>query len=182
MDRAVPGAIPKVQMLSETQMITVFVVVVTTSAIIWLVVSYDRRQEAARQAACRWCERTTVSDDDFLNGCAIPDEPLPVIVALAARRVIGDLGEVPPETIHPDDSFDRDLLQLPFWDSVDWMSLLLGIDEELDGQVKIPLPCLKDAWKAAQDEGSDLRVRHMVRALALGATGSVKKALCDDEL
>jgi acyl carrier protein len=182
MDRAVPGAIPKVQMLSETQMITVFVVVVTTSMIVWFVVSYRRHQEATRLAACRWCERSAVSDDDFLNGCAIPGEPLPVMVALAARRVIGELGTVPPETIHPDDSFDRDLVQLPFWDSLDWMSLVLGIDEKFDGQVDVRPSCFDDAWKAARDEGSDLRVRHVVRALALGATGSVKKALCDDEL
>jgi hypothetical protein len=122
-----------------------------------------------------------MDDDDFLKGCEIPDEPLPIAVALAARRVIAELGTVPPETIRPDDSFAHHLVQLPFWDSLDWLGFILDVEQQFKGAVRLP----SLVWvieEATWESGGDLRVKHIVRFLALAATERPKKALVDDEL
>ena len=78
--------------------------------VIWLLM----HRRATRLAACRWRGRPPIGDDEFLKACEIPDEPLRITVALAARRVIGELRTVPAETIHPNDSFAHDLVHLPY--------------------------------------------------------------------
>jgi acyl carrier protein len=103
-------------------------------------------------------------------------------VALAARRVIAELGTVPAETILPDDSFVYDLVELPCWDSLDWLGLVLGIERELGGRVIITESPFDEAIRAARWQSSDLRVRHVVRAIAVAVTDQPKKILFDDEL
>jgi hypothetical protein len=151
------------------------------STTVWTVLRLVRHRKATRLAACRWRDRPPMDDDDFLKGCEIPDEPLRIEVALAARRVIAELGTVPPETIRPDDSFARELVQLPFWDSLDWLDLVLLIEEKLGGRVIFPEPYLDDAVRAARGELSDIRVKHVVRSLALAATDRPKKILLDED-
>ena len=121
-----------------------------------------------------------MSHDDFLAGCEIPEEPLRVEVALAARRVIAGLGTVPTETIRPDDSFAHDLVHLPFWDSLDWLHFIFLVEREC--QRKVPRLVLDEAVSLAERRDSDLRVRHVVRALALAATDLPKKVVLEDEL
>lgn len=159
----------------------ILAILFVTATFVWFVVSLVRHRRATRLAACRWRERPPMSDDDFLRACEIPDEPLRVAVALAARRVIAELGTVPPETNRPDDSFAHDLVRLPFWDSLDWMGLVLGIEEKTGDRVIVSEPCIDEAVRAARNESSDLRVRHVVRALALAARDGPEKALHDED-
>jgi hypothetical protein len=139
--------------------------VVAIAFILWLLM----HRRATRLAASRWRDRTPVSDHEFLRGCEIPDEPLMIEVALAARRVIAELGTVPPETIRPNDTFTHDLVQLPFWDSLDWMDFIFRVERECLLKVSRPLFCegAIDSFKA---QDSDLQVRHVIRAVALSAT------------
>ncbi len=114
--------------------------------------------------------------------CEIPDDPLMVGVALATRRVIADLGTVPNETIHPADSFAHDLVQLPFRDSLDWLSLILGIEQQFDGKVFFPNGSVIDeAFKLAGGRRSDLQVKHVVKAIALAASYRPKKLPLDED-
>jgi len=136
---------------------------IASVSVIWLLM----HRRATRLAACRWRERPPMSDDDFLRACDIPDEPLRINVALAARRVVGELGTVPAETIHPDDSFAHDLVQLPYWDSLDWLDFIFRV--ELDCQQKVPRPVLDEAAMITWGRDVDLRVKHVVKAVAMSA-------------
>ena len=113
-----------------------------------------------------------MGDGEFIKACEIPDEPFLVGIALAARRIIAEPGTVPAETIRPDDTFAHDLVQLPFWDSLEWMGLVLGIEGELGSRVNITEDCFDEAMRAARSEALDLRVRHIV--LGGGVGGHVR--------
>ena len=131
--------------------------------VIWLLM----HRRATRLAACRWRGRPPIGDDQFLKACEIPDDPLRINVALAARRVIGELGTVPAETIHPDDSFAHDLVQLPYWDSLDWLDFIFRV--ELECQQRVPRPVLDEAVTFTGRQYGELRVKHVVRAVAMSA-------------
>ncbi len=161
---------------------TIAVLVVLIGAVTTFVLSLRNHSKATRLAACRWRERPTMGDGEFIQACEIPDEPLRAEIALAARRVIAELGTVPAETIRPDDSFAHDLVHLPYWDSLEWMGLVLGIEGELGGRVNITEDCFDEAMRAARSESLDLRVKHIVRAVALGATSAPTEASLDREL
>jgi acyl carrier protein len=149
---------------------------------IWTVISLRKHHRATLLAAERWRGRPTMGDGEFLMQCEIPDEPLRKSVALAARRVIAALGTVPPETIRPDDTFAKDLVQLPFWDSLEWMCLIMGIEEEFEGKVLVTESCIDDAVKLAGGRHSELKVKHVVRAMAQSAFYRPQESLLDDEL
>ncbi len=134
------------------------------------VLSLRKHRTTTELAARRWHERPTMDDGEFVKACEIPDEPLRVEIALAARRAIAELGTVPAETIRPDDSFAHDLVQLPYWDSLEWMGLVLGIERQFEGKVVLDDSVIGDAVKLAGGRLSELRVKHVVRSLALTAT------------
>jgi hypothetical protein len=161
---------------------TLAVLAILVGAATTFVLSLRKHRRTTELAASRWRERPTMGDGDFVKGCEIPDDPLTVEVALAARRVIADLGTVPTETIKPDDSFGHDLVQLPYWDSLEWVGLVIGIERALDDRVIITEHRFDEAMRTARSQSSDLRVRHVVRALALAATDRPEKILFDDEL
>jgi hypothetical protein len=108
-----------------------------------------------------------MGDDEFLRECKIPDEPLRINVALAARRIIGELATVSAETIHPDDSFAHDLVRLPYWDSLDWLDFIFRVERE--SQRKFPRSVLDEATMSTCGRDADLRVKHVVRAIAMAA-------------
>ena len=123
-----------------------------------------------------------MDDDVFLKACEIPDEPLRIGVALAARRTIAELGTVPAETILPSDTFAHDLVELPFWDSLDWLHFIFSVERRSDGTFKLPYGSLIDeAIKLAGGSHSDLQVKHVVKATALAATRYPKKPLVDED-
>jgi hypothetical protein len=161
---------------------TIAVLAILVGAATSFVLSLRRHRRATELAASLWRERPTMGDGEFVKACEIPGEPLMVEVALAARRVIAELGTVPAETIRPDDSFAQDLVHLPYWDSLDWLGLVLGIERELGGRVIITEHPFDEAMRAARSRSSDLRVRHVVRAMALAATFAPKGMTLDSDL
>jgi hypothetical protein len=154
------------------------IAIAVAAADVW----YRRHVRAALEASDRWRTGPTMGDGEFLMRCEVPDEPFAAAVALAARRVIADLGSVPPETIRPEDSFARDLVALPFWDSLDWFGFLLDVERACGPGVRLPgCSVIDEATAMAGGHYKDLRVRHVVRATALAATGGPKKdALGED--
>jgi acyl carrier protein len=130
------------------------------------------------EAAERWRKRPIMADGEFLKRCGVADELLKADVALAIRRVIAELGTVPAATIRPDDSFYHDLVQLPFWDSLDWVELIMCIEEEFDARV--PDSVIDDAMKLAGGYHADLRVEHVVQAVVT-AVCQPKKAMLDED-
>lgn len=155
---------------------TIVVLAALVGAGTTFVLSLRKHRRATELAASRWRERATMGDGEFLEACEIPDDPLMIDVALTARRVIAELGTVPAETIRPDDSFAHDLVQLPYWDSLEWLGLIMGIERELDDRAIITEECFDDAMRAARGQPSDLCVKHIVRAVAMAATVQPPKA------
>ena len=149
--------------MHETIQVLALLVGIAAVSVIWLLM----HRRATRLAACRWRERPPMNNDDFLKKCEIFDEPLRMTVALAARRVIGELGTVPAETIHPDDSFVHDLVQLPYWDSLDWLDFIFRVEREC--QQKVPRPVFDEAVVFTWGRDTDIRVKHIVRAVAMSA-------------
>ena len=81
--------------------------------------------------------------------------------------MIGELGTVPAETIHPDDSFAHDLVHLPYWDSLDWLDFIFRV--EIECQQKVPRPVFDEAATFTWGAVADLQVKHVVRAVAMSA-------------
>jgi hypothetical protein len=139
-------------MLGHAAVILLSLVVVVT--VMWMIYwLWRRHQEKLGVAAERWSERGRMGEAEFLAGCGIACDGLEKNVALAARRVIGEILMVPAETICPDDRW-KDFGCL--MDSVDWLDFLFRIE--------------KGAWvkvHARNWEGE--RVKDFVRAVSLSA-------------
>ncbi|AGA30152.1 hypothetical protein Sinac_6042 [Singulisphaera acidiphila DSM 18658] len=121
-------------------------------------------------------------DGEFLMRCKIPDEPLKAQVALAARRAIAQLGTVPTETIRPDDRFAHDLVQLPFWDSLDWLGYIIEVEQPFEGKVVFDSSVIDEAVKLAGGRPLELRVKHVVRATVLAASYRPEKAVLYEDI
>ena len=67
--------------MHETIQVLAVLAGIASVSLIWLLMHL----RATRQAACRWRERPPIGDDVFLKECEIPNEPLRINVALAAR-------------------------------------------------------------------------------------------------
>jgi acyl carrier protein len=80
--------------------------------------------------------RERQSDQEFLRDLNIGNDPPAREVALAVRRAVAIVGQVDPLYIRADDRELHELSVLPLWDSMDWMQLLVALEEELS--MKIP--------------------------------------------
>jgi hypothetical protein len=100
----------------------------------------------ARFKVAEFCEgRSRQSHDDFAGDCGLKADPDAAVVAIAVRRVIGELGLVNPEYIRADDAFPYDLGVLPLWDSMDWVAFALALEEELGVKdIDEALDCIMD--------------------------------------
>ena len=63
--------------------------------------------------------REPQTDAEFVRACNLPKHPLSGRIATGVRRTIAVLGEVAPELVHAEDTFNGPLAGLPFWDSLD---------------------------------------------------------------
>ena len=75
--------------------------------------------------------RIRQSDNDFLADCGLTPGTETAEVALAVRRAAAWVGLIDPPFIRADDSYPGTLEVLPLWDSMDWMSFVLLLEEEL---------------------------------------------------
>lgn len=99
--------------------------------------------------------RERQSDEAFLRDLGIGDRADEREVALGVRRAVASVGLIDPLYIRADDRADDELSVLPLWDSMDYVSLIMELEDELG--VSIPD---KAAEKIAQ---SDFSVRSCVR-------------------
>ncbi len=99
--------------------------------------------------------RERQSDDAYLADLGIADQPLEREVALAVRRAVANVGLVDPLYIRADDRARDELSVLPLWDSMEWVALLLELEDELS--LAIP------DREAEQIKVSNFSVRSCVR-------------------
>ena len=80
--------------------------------------------------------RARQPDNEFLADCGIEAGGEAARVALAVRRAVAWIGVVDPLFVRASDSYPGTLELLPLWDSMDWLSLQLRIEEELGQKVR----------------------------------------------
>ena len=79
--------------------------------------------------------RVPEADDGFLADCDLPPGAEAVRVALAVRKVFGEVGSVDPKFIRPTDRFPDELGVLPGWDSIDMLDVVFRLEKELNVKV-----------------------------------------------
>lgn len=75
--------------------------------------------------------RERQSDEDFLRDLNVASDAEEREIALAVRRAIANVGLIDPLYIRADDRARNELSMLPLWDSMDWVKLLLELEDEL---------------------------------------------------
>ena len=70
-------------------------------------------------------------DDDFVRGRSLPTHPRSSAIALGVRAAIAELGKIDVAYIRASDRFDRDLVCLPFWGSLDTIGVVLALERNL---------------------------------------------------
>ncbi len=75
--------------------------------------------------------RSRQPDEQFVAECALPDDPEASRIAVGVRRAVASVGLVDPLFIRASDRFPEELGALPLWDSMDWIALILALEEEL---------------------------------------------------
>ena len=75
--------------------------------------------------------RERQSDGDFLRDLGITDDGEEREVALAVRRAVANVGLVDPLYIRADDREQDELSVLPVWDNMDWVALVMELEDEL---------------------------------------------------
>lgn len=75
--------------------------------------------------------RSPQDDEEFIRACNLPAGTKPSTIALGVRAAIAELGQVEPMYIRANDSFDDELISLPFWDSLDTYAVVLTLEEHL---------------------------------------------------
>jgi hypothetical protein len=75
-----------------------------------------------------------------------------------------------------------DLVELPFWDSFDWLGFVIEIEQQLHGEIALPgHEVLDAAIKMAGGSFAEVRVEHVVKATALAASHRPNKTLFDED-
>ena len=126
------------------------------------------RRTRGRKAQERWATESPMDDETFLRACGIPNDPFRRRVAVKARTAIANLAGVPPATILPDHTFAHDLVELPYWDSLDWLGYVFEVERLFHNAIAIPSP-VEAAFHAAGLK-QPLCVKHLVKATSLAAT------------
>lgn len=85
-----------------------------------------------RRRAARWSQRAHQSDAIFLTESGIPQDGFESRLVLTARRTLGILKRVPPETIHADDAVRGDFEKITDdWECLDWLDMVYRIQRQL---------------------------------------------------
>ena len=100
------------------------------AAIIYFGFRAIRRRELAEIK--RFEQSTPTEDLDFVTALGVSEGSSDARKVTAIRAGIAELGEVPPHSIRADHRFYPDLERLPFYDSIDFLGLILMVEEKLD--------------------------------------------------
>ena len=116
--------------------LSLFILLATLPVLIiaWVVMRAMVRRRQIREIA-RFHESPRVSDADFLEVLGIDGDADDAGVALWLRDAVAALGSVPGDSLHPSQQFYPDLEQLPFYDSPDFLELIVLIEDGLNVQV-----------------------------------------------
>lgn len=76
-----------------------------------------------------------VGDADFVTSIGLQPASEPGQLAVQIRKALARLAEVPPESISASHRSDEDLSQLPFFDSLDVVGLLIAMEETLGSEI-----------------------------------------------
>ena len=79
--------------------------------------------------------RRRQADADFVRDCGMDGKDDGARVAVAVRRAAARVGLVDPAFIHATDRYPDDLGVLPLWDSMDWVELILRLEDELETEI-----------------------------------------------
>ena len=80
--------------------------------------------------------RSPQADADFLAECQLPDDAEANRVALAVRRSVGKYGMVDPLFIRATDRYPEELIVLSGWDSIDFLTWVMELEDELGEPVR----------------------------------------------
>ncbi|MEX2214593.1 MAG: hypothetical protein WD768_10720 [Phycisphaeraceae bacterium] len=75
--------------------------------------------------------RVPQADADFLRELDAQANAERSHIGLAVRRAVAKAGQVDPRYIRADDRESVELAILPLWDSMDWVRLVMNIEDEL---------------------------------------------------
>ena len=79
-----------------------------------------------------FCEgRRRQSDAEFVRDCGMDGNEAGARVAVAVRRAVARVGLVDPAFVFAPDRYPHDLGALPLWDSMDWVDLIMRLEDEL---------------------------------------------------
>jgi acyl carrier protein len=79
--------------------------------------------------------RTRQPDDQFVADCGLAPRSEAARVALAVRRAVASIGLIDPLYIRAGDAYPDQLGVLPLWDSMDWVALVMELEQELDTRI-----------------------------------------------
>lgn len=70
------------------------------------------------------------TNEEFAQSCDMADSRDKLRIAHGIRKVIAKLGKVDPSYVNSGDTFQNDIFELPFWDSLDAVGIVLALEDE----------------------------------------------------
>lgn len=108
-----------------------FLPLVLPAAVLGIAVGLWRLHRREDREIERFEQRPSMDRDEFLDAVGIDRSSEFTEIAMAARAKLAELGCVPPESIRASDRFFPDLQKLPFYDSIDYLEVVLTLEQEL---------------------------------------------------
>jgi acyl carrier protein len=96
-------------------------------------IEHGQRRKAGKYALNY--ARPRESSEEFVAGCRKKGADCPEEVALGIRRVIARLGMIDESLIGSADTFDHDLVHVPFWDSLDAIGIVLEMEQVFEIEI-----------------------------------------------
>lgn len=75
--------------------------------------------------------RAPQTDPAYVAALGMADDTQASEVALAVRRAVAKIGDVDPLYVYADDGM-QELSLLPVWDSMDWVALIMELEDQID--------------------------------------------------
>jgi acyl carrier protein len=108
-----------------------FLPLLLPASVLWIAVGLWRLHRREDREINRFEHRPSTERDEFLDAMGIDRSSEFAEIATAARAKLAELGCVRPESIRASDRFFPDLQKLPFYDSIDFLEVVLTLEQEL---------------------------------------------------